>query len=160
MCSHAGCASRSRKGGVCMRHGATVKRCGHEGCTANVKLGGRTVFQSCWLETTKANLQSRGMHEASVEERSWSPPRRWWYYFVQPRGVYYHLRKERTLLETRGNASEVKSKRKVRLKFWKTHGVKLEAWYVLYSKQVIIENSMSLEVTTMVVWSNHQIKST
>ena len=39
-CSHKGCANQVVKGGVCMRHGATVKTCKNEGCTNNVVKGG------------------------------------------------------------------------------------------------------------------------
>ena len=32
-CSHEGCNNKAQKGGVCIRHGAKVKRCSHKGCT-------------------------------------------------------------------------------------------------------------------------------
>ena len=32
-CSSEGCKNQAQKGGVCMRHGAKVKRCRVEGCT-------------------------------------------------------------------------------------------------------------------------------
>jgi len=42
LCSSDGCTNISRKGGVCMRHGAKVthKRCSAEGCTNQVQRGG------------------------------------------------------------------------------------------------------------------------
>jgi hypothetical protein len=43
-CSHEGCTKQSKTGGVCARHGAKVKRCGHEGgCTNYAQKGGVCV---------------------------------------------------------------------------------------------------------------------
>jgi hypothetical protein len=39
-CSADGCTNRVRKGGVCIRHGAKVKRCSIEGCNNHAKIGG------------------------------------------------------------------------------------------------------------------------
>ena len=36
-CSHKGCTSYARKGGVCVTNGAKVKRCSFEGCTNQVR---------------------------------------------------------------------------------------------------------------------------
>jgi len=38
-CSHEGCTSKAKKGGVCFRHGAKTP-CVHEGCKNKVQLGG------------------------------------------------------------------------------------------------------------------------
>jgi hypothetical protein len=42
-CSHEGCANQSRKGSVCVTHGAKSKRCSHEGCANQAIQGG-----VCW----------------------------------------------------------------------------------------------------------------
>jgi len=39
-CSNEGCTNIVVKGGVCVRHGAKLKRCRSEGCTNNVQQGG------------------------------------------------------------------------------------------------------------------------
>ena len=36
LCGHEGCSNQVVNGGVCMRHGAKVKRCSQEGCTSIV----------------------------------------------------------------------------------------------------------------------------
>ncbi len=36
ICTTEGCTSRAERGGVCIRHGAKVKRCNREGCTNQV----------------------------------------------------------------------------------------------------------------------------
>jgi len=40
LCSSEGCTNKARKGGVCMKHGAKVKRCSSEGCTNYAVKGG------------------------------------------------------------------------------------------------------------------------
>ena len=42
-CSREGCSNRAQKGGVCMKHGAKVKRCRSEGCTNKAQKGGVCV---------------------------------------------------------------------------------------------------------------------
>lgn len=42
-CSAPGCTSKSRVGGVCIKHGATVKRCSHGQCPNNAVNGGLCV---------------------------------------------------------------------------------------------------------------------
>jgi hypothetical protein len=39
-CSFVGCNKYAQKGGVCITHGAEVKRCNFDGCTNHVKKGG------------------------------------------------------------------------------------------------------------------------
>ena len=39
-CKHDGCTNQVINGGLCMRHGAKVNRCKHEGCTNIVQKGG------------------------------------------------------------------------------------------------------------------------
>jgi len=39
-CSHEGCTTQARKGGVCIKHGAEVKTCNQEGCTTQARKGG------------------------------------------------------------------------------------------------------------------------
>eukprot|EP00986_Skeletonema_menzelii_P010678 scaffold5299_cov73-Skeletonema_menzelii.AAC.1 len=39
-CSSEGCTNRAQNGGVCKRHGAKLKRCSSEGCDAFVRLSG------------------------------------------------------------------------------------------------------------------------
>jgi len=39
-CSEEGCTKQAQKGGVCIKHGASVKRCSNEGCTNQVVKGG------------------------------------------------------------------------------------------------------------------------
>ena len=40
LCSFDGCTNIDKKGGVCVKHGATAKRCSHEGCTNRAQKGG------------------------------------------------------------------------------------------------------------------------
>ena len=40
LCSIDGCTNYFVQGGVCMRHGAEVKKCSHEGCTNQAQKGG------------------------------------------------------------------------------------------------------------------------
>ena len=40
ICSAEGCTKQAQKGGVCIRHGAKVKRCSSEGCTNQAQNGG------------------------------------------------------------------------------------------------------------------------
>jgi len=42
-CSREGCTKLAARGGVCIRHGATVPKCSHEGCTNHAKKGGVCV---------------------------------------------------------------------------------------------------------------------
>jgi len=42
-CTHEGCSNHVQIKGVCVKHGAKVKRCKHEGCTNQVVNGGRCV---------------------------------------------------------------------------------------------------------------------
>ena len=39
-CSEKGCTKQAQKGGFCVTHGAKVKRCNHEGCTKQAQKGG------------------------------------------------------------------------------------------------------------------------
>ena len=39
-CSADGCTNQAKKGGVCVRHGAKLKRCSYEGCTNIAVQGG------------------------------------------------------------------------------------------------------------------------
>jgi hypothetical protein len=40
LCSVEGCTNHSKRGGVCIKHGAKKKRCSTEGCTNQVIKGG------------------------------------------------------------------------------------------------------------------------
>jgi hypothetical protein len=40
-CSMEGCKSQAQKEGVCVTHGAKTKRCGHKGCSKQVVRGGK-----------------------------------------------------------------------------------------------------------------------
>ena len=40
LCSHEGCTKCAIRGGVCVQHGAKVKRCGREGCNNQAQKGG------------------------------------------------------------------------------------------------------------------------
>jgi hypothetical protein len=42
-CFNKGCTNFARKGGVCARHGAKLKLCSHGGCTNNAKKGGLCI---------------------------------------------------------------------------------------------------------------------
>ena len=42
-CSHEGCTKYAQRGGVCRGHGATAKICNHEGCNNNAQKGGVCV---------------------------------------------------------------------------------------------------------------------
>jgi len=42
-CTSEGCTNFAHRGGVCVRHGATLKRCSHEGCTKKAQRGGVCV---------------------------------------------------------------------------------------------------------------------
>eukprot|EP00986_Skeletonema_menzelii_P008032 scaffold3256_cov120-Skeletonema_menzelii.AAC.4 len=52
-CSSEGCTNQAQIGGVCMRHGAKRKRCSSEGCTNQAVKGG-----VCWRHGAKAELKS------------------------------------------------------------------------------------------------------
>ena len=51
-CSHKGCTSYARKGGVCVTNGAKVKRCSFEGCTNQV----RCSFEGCASSAQKGGV--------------------------------------------------------------------------------------------------------
>ena len=53
-----GCSSYARKGGVCVTHGAKVKRCSFEGCTNIVVKGG-----VCVTHGAKQKAKKRCNHE-------------------------------------------------------------------------------------------------
>ena len=50
LCSFDGCTNIDQKGGVCVKHGAIVKRCSHEGCTNYVQQGGVCVKHGAILK--------------------------------------------------------------------------------------------------------------
>eukprot|EP00984_Skeletonema_dohrnii_P020023 scaffold9684_cov147-Skeletonema_dohrnii-CCMP3373.AAC.2 len=49
-CSSEGCTNQVVNGGVCMRHGAKVKRCSNEGCTSQARKGGVCVRHGAKLK--------------------------------------------------------------------------------------------------------------
>jgi len=40
LCSVEGCTKQAKKGGICIKHGAKVRKCSHEGCTNNALKSG------------------------------------------------------------------------------------------------------------------------
>jgi len=49
-CSKEGCTKKSRKGGVCVKHGAKYKLCSKEGCTKQAKKGGVCIRHGAKLK--------------------------------------------------------------------------------------------------------------
>lgn len=65
-CSVGECKNMARKGRVCIRHGAKVKTCRHEGCNSNVRQGGVCMkhgakVKMCSHEGCTKHIQSRGV---------------------------------------------------------------------------------------------------
>ena len=61
LCSHKSCTSKARvKGGLCKRHGATVKHWGHEGCARNPSKG-----EFCRMRGEKVTRKAHGLGEPS-----------------------------------------------------------------------------------------------
>jgi hypothetical protein len=63
-CSADGCTNHAAKGGVCIKHGAKVKRCSSEGCTNHAKKGGVCIrhgakFKRCSSEGC-VNIAKKG----------------------------------------------------------------------------------------------------
>jgi len=54
-CIHEGCPDQVSNSGVCMRHGATVERCSHEGCANNALRGGVCVRHGAVLKVKRCN---------------------------------------------------------------------------------------------------------
>ena len=80
-CSSDGCTNLAQKGGVCIKHGATVKRkkrCSHDGCTKQAKNGGLCMkhgakVKRCSIEECKSYAQNGGLcmkHGAKVKQCS------------------------------------------------------------------------------------------
>eukprot|EP00984_Skeletonema_dohrnii_P029618 scaffold20375_cov90-Skeletonema_dohrnii-CCMP3373.AAC.2 len=61
-CSAEGCKKAAQQGGVCVRHGAKVKRCSYEGCTNQVRRGG-----VCYRHGTKILCSSEGCTNHTVK---------------------------------------------------------------------------------------------
>jgi hypothetical protein len=89
-CSADGCTNAAKKGGVCVKHGAKVKRCSSDGCTNMVVKGGvckrhgayhnpndqSTAFASCFgseFEKTTATYPNQRNSDSSSNQGS-SPP--------------------------------------------------------------------------------------
>ena len=60
MCSHEGCANRSKKGVVCITHGATKKRCSHEGCAKQAVKGGVCITHSANVKRCSIKCSHEG----------------------------------------------------------------------------------------------------
>ena len=65
-CCHEGCTSRARNGGLCMRHGAKGKHCSHTGCSSRVRNGGLCMrhgakVKRCCHERCTSLVQNGGL---------------------------------------------------------------------------------------------------
>ena len=53
ICSHDGCNSHAKVGGVCIKHGAQIKRCSHNNCTKQAQIGGVCVRHGAKIRRPK-----------------------------------------------------------------------------------------------------------
>ena len=76
ICSHEGCTTQARKGGICIKHGAEQKRCSHYGCAnaalnRGVCISHGAVRKSCNVEGCANKVNKGGVcvrHGAKVKK--------------------------------------------------------------------------------------------
>ena len=68
LCSVEGCTKQAKKGGICIRHGAKVRKCSHEGCTNNalksglcIRHGAKITRRTCKFQGCTNKVQCAGV---------------------------------------------------------------------------------------------------
>jgi len=68
LCSVEGCTKQAKKGGICIKHGAKVRKCSHEGCTNNalksglcIRHGAKITRRTCKFQGCTNKVQCAGV---------------------------------------------------------------------------------------------------